>query len=222
MSEKVVMRLSLLCSLTGLAAIYIAAASARPAVTAISSLNSDFIGTKAVISGRVVDLYQHIDGHLFLKLRDDSGGVISVPIFAGVRSQLEEPIELLDSVQVAGVVKEYQGELEIIPDKASDLRIIHASATRISSLSEEQLGELVKVEALVAEREIVGSGSLILTLNEDGYQLPVFVPASVVRNGFPEVHVGQTVRIDGWLQLYNDQLELELKSADHIRVIGAE
>jgi len=222
MSEKVVMRLSLLCSLTGLAAIYVAAANARPAVTAISSLNNDFIGTKVMVSGRLVDLYEHIDGHLFLKLRDDSGGVISVPVFSRVRSQLEEPMELLDFVQVTGVVTEYKGELEVIPDKASDLRIVHAPATRISSLSEEQLGELVKVEAVVAKREIVGSGSLILTLNEDGYQLPVFVPASVVRNGFPEVHVGQTVRIDGWLQLYNDQLELQLRNAGHIRVIEAE
>jgi DNA/RNA endonuclease YhcR with UshA esterase domain len=219
MSEKVVMRLSLLCSLTGLAAIYVAAANTRPAVTAISSLNNDFIGTNVMISGRIVDLYDHIDGHLFLKLRDDSGGVISVPIFARVRSQLEEPVELLDFVQVTGMVKEYEGELEVIPDKASDLRIVHASAMRISSLSEEQLGELVKVEAVVAEREIVGSGSLILTLSEDGYQLPVFVPASVVRNGFPEIHVGQTVRIDAWLQLYNDQLELQLRNAGHIRVI---
>ena len=212
----------MLCSLTGLAAIYVAAANARPAVTAISSLNNDFIGTKVMVSGRLVDLYEHIDGHLFLKLRDDSGGVISVPVFSRVRSQLEEPMELLDFVQVTGVVTEYKGELEVIPDKASDLRIVHAPATRISSLSEEQLGELVKVEAVVAKREIVGSGSLILTLNEDGYQLPVFVPASVVRNGFPEVHVGQTVRIDGWLQLYNDQLELQLRNAGHIRVIEAE
>lgn len=216
------MRLSLLCSLTGLAALYIAAANVRPAVTAIASLNNDFIGAKVMISGRLVDLYEHIDGHLFLKLRDDSGGVISVPVFSRVRSQLEEPVELLDFVQVTGEVKEYKGELEVIPDKASDLRIIHAPAARISSLSEEQLGELVKVEAVVAKREIVGSGSLILTLNEDGYQLPVFVPASVVRNGFPEVHVGHTVRIDGWLQLYNDQMELQLKNASHIRVIEAE
>jgi len=216
------MRLSLLCSLTGLAALYVAAANARPAVTAIAGLNNDFIGAKVMISGRLVDLYEHIDGHLFLKLRDDSGGVISVPVFSRVRSQLEEPVELLDFVQVTGEVKEYNGELEVIPDKASDLRIIHAPAARISSLSEEQLGELVKVEAVVAKREIVGSGSLILTLNEDGYQLPVFVPASVVKNGFPEVHGGHTVRIAGWLQLYNDQMEIQIKNASHIRVIEAE
>jgi len=221
MSEKVVTRLSLLCSLTGLAALYVAAANTRPAVTAIASLNDDFIGTKVMISGRLIDLYEHIDGHLFMKLKDDSGGVISVPVFASVRSQLNEPIELLDVVQVTGLVKEYQDELEVIPDKASDLRIVHAPATRISSLTENQIGELVKVEGVVAERAIVGKGSLILTLRDDGGQLPVFVPASVVKDGFPEVHVGYTVRVDGWLQLYNDNLELQLKDASNIRIIEA-
>jgi len=221
MSEKVVTRLSLLCSLTGLAALYVAAVSSRPTVTAIASLNDDFIGTKVMISGRLVDLREHIDGHLFMKLKDDSGGVISVPVFASVRSQLKEPIELLDVVQVTGLVKEYRDELEVIPDKASDLRIVHAPATRISSLSEERIGELVKVEGVVAERAIVGKGSLILTLRDDGSQLPVFVPASVVKDGFPEVHVGYTVRVDGWLQLYNDNMELQLKDASNIRIIEA-
>ena len=221
MSEKVVTRLSLLCSLTGLAALYIAAANTRPTVTAIAMLNDDFIGTKVMISGRLIDLYEHIDGHLFMKLKDDSGGVISVPVFASVRSQLNEPIELLDVVQVTGLVKEYQDELEVIPDKASDLRIVHVPATRISSLSENQIGELVKVEGVVAERAIVGKGSLILTLRDDGGQLPVFVPASVVKDGFPEVHVGYTVRVDGWLQLYNDCMELQLNDASNIRIIEA-
>ncbi len=211
----------MLCSLTGLAALYIAAANTRPAVTAIASLNDDFIGTKVMISGRLIDLYEHIDGHLFMKLKDDSSGVISVPVFASVRSQLNEPIELLDVVQVTGLVKEYQDELEVIPDKASDLRIVHVPATRISSLTENQIGELVKVEGVVAERAIVGKGSLILTLRDDGGQLPVFVPASVVKDGFPEVHVGYTVRVDGWLQLYNDDMELQLNDASNIRIIEA-
>lgn len=220
-SEKLITRLSLACSLTGLLSLYAAAIQMRPTVIPIASLNDEFLGLKVMISGQVIDLREHVDGHLFLKLKDESGGVMSVPVFAGVRSQLGEPIELLDAVQVTGLVKKYRDELEVIPDKASDLRIVHAPAARISSLNTEQIGELVKVEGIIIEREIVGKGSLILTLREDGHELPVFVPASVVKNGFPEVHVGYLVRIDGWLQLYNDQIELQLKSANHIRVIEA-
>jgi DNA/RNA endonuclease YhcR with UshA esterase domain len=138
-----------------------------------------------------------------------------------VRSQLNESIELLDVLQVTGLVKKYQNELEVVPDKAGDIRIVHAPAIRISSLGENQIGELVKVEGVISDRAIVGSGSMILTLSNDGCQLPVYIPASVIKNGFPEVHVGYTVMVDGWLQLYNDGMELQLKDASNIRIIEA-
>lgn len=221
MSEKLITKLSLLTSLTGLLSLYAAAAQMRPSITPIANINDEFLGLKTMISGRVIDMREHIDGHLFLTLKDDSGGSILVPIFARVRSGLNEPIELLDVVQVAGVVKKYQDELEIVPDKASDLRVVHSPPTKISSLSAEQLGELVKVEGVVVEREIVGKGNIILTLQEDGHELPIFVPSSVVKNGFPEVHVGYSIRVHGWLQLYKDQLELQVKSASHVHVIEA-
>jgi DNA/RNA endonuclease YhcR with UshA esterase domain len=221
MSERTIAKLSLLCSLTGLAALYLSAANTHPAVTAIAKLNEDFAGTKVTISGHAIDLYNHPDGHLFLTLKDNSGGTISVPVFASVRSQMTEPVELLDDIQVTGLVKEYQNELEVVPDRASDVRIVHAAATRISNLGENQIGELVKVEGVVSDRAIVGSGSMILTLSDDGCQLPVYIPASVIKTGFPEVHVGYTVVVDGWLQLYNDGMELQLKDACNIRVIEA-
>lgn len=221
MSERTIAKLSLLCSLTGLAALYFSAVNAHPAITAIAKLNDDFTGTKITISGRVIDLRNHVDGHLFLTLKDDSGGAISVPVFASVRSQLNEPVELLDVIQVTGLVKEYQNELEIIPDKASDIHIVHTSATRISSLGENQIGELVKVEGVISDRAIVGGGSLILTLSDGGCQLPVYIPASVVKTGLPEMHVGYTIRVDGWLQLYNDNMELQIKDASNIFIIEA-
>jgi DNA/RNA endonuclease YhcR with UshA esterase domain len=221
MSERNIAKLSLLCSLTGLAALYFSAANTHPAITAIAKLNDDFTGTKVTISGRAIDLYNHVDGHLFLTLKDDSGGTISVPVFASVRSQMTEPIELLDVIQVTGLVKEYRNELEVVPDKASDLRIVHAPPTRISSLGENQIAELVKVEGVISDRAIVGSGSMILTLSDDGIQLPVYIPASVTKNGLPEVHVGYTVVVDGLLQMYNDGMELQLNDVGNIRVIEA-
>jgi DNA/RNA endonuclease YhcR with UshA esterase domain len=221
MSERNIAKLSLLCSLTGLAAPYFSAANTHPAITAIAKLNDDFTGTKVTISGRAIDLYNHVDGHLFLTLKDDSGGTISVPVFASVRSQMTEPIELLDVIQVTGLVKKYRNELEVVPDKASDLRIVHAPPTRISSLGENQIVELVKVEGVISDRAIVGSGSMILTLSDDGIQLPVYIPASVTNNGLPEVHVGYTVVVDGLLQMYNDGMELQLNDVGNIRVIEA-
>lgn len=221
MDEKTMTKLSLLCSLTGLAAIYTAAMQVRPTMTPIASLDNQFVGLKVAVSGQVVDSYEHPDGHLFLKLHDDSGSVVSVPVFARVRAELGEPIEFLDIVQVTGEVKLYKGELEVIPGGAGDLRVVHTAPIKLSSLSQERVDIPVKVQATIVEREIVGSGSMILTLQEDSNQLSVFVPAWIVENGLPELHVGNMVRVDGWLQLYNGELELKLGAPSHLRVVEA-
>ncbi|KXB09464.1 hypothetical protein AKJ35_00780 [candidate division MSBL1 archaeon SCGC-AAA833F18] len=102
-------KLSLLCSLTGIAVLYAGAVQMRPGLTPIAKLDEDYVGLKVKVSGQVIDLSEHPDGHLFLKLKDDSGGVISVPIFSRVRSELGENIALLDNVQVPGQVKLYKG-----------------------------------------------------------------------------------------------------------------
>lgn len=218
---NIITKLSLLCSLAGIAALYVGAVQVRPSVTAISKLDNDFLGLKVIISGQVVDLRQS-NGHVFLMLKDESGGLISVPIFSGIRSQLSSSIELLDIVQATGVVKEYNGELEVLPEAASDIVIVHSPCVSVSGIGEDSLGELVKVRGVVAEREIVGRGNIILTLQEDGGELPVFVPASMAGNSnFPEVHVGYTVQATGWLQLYDNELELRLKDASSIEVVEA-
>ncbi len=46
MDEKTMTKLSLLCSLTGLAAIYAVAMQVRPTMTPIASLDNEFVGLK--------------------------------------------------------------------------------------------------------------------------------------------------------------------------------
>jgi len=218
---KIITKMSLLCSLAGIAALYVGAVQVRPAITAISRLDNDFLGLKVVISGRVVDLRES-NGHVFLKLKDESGGIISVPVFSRIRSQLLDRVELLDMVQVTGVVKGYNDELEVLPEQASDIVTVHSPCAAIYALSEDNLGEMVKVRGVVAEREIIGAGNLILTLHEDGGELRVFVPTSMARSSnFPEVHIGYAVQATGWLRLYDNELELRLKDTSSIEVIEA-
>ncbi len=221
MDEKTMTRLSLVCSLTGLAAIYVAAISARPRITPIASLDNSFIGLRVVVSGEVIDAREHQDGHLFLKLRDASGGVISVPIFSRGRSELGDSIELLDAVEVTGEVVLYNGELEVVPEGAMDVKVVHTAPVSISAISKENAGAAVKVQGTIVEREIVGSGSVILTLQEDGGQLPVYISSWIAEDGLLEMHVGDTIRVDGWLQIYNGELELKVTSASHLHVVEA-
>lgn len=220
MDEKTTAKIGIACSLIGLIAIYASAATARPRITSISSLDNSFVGLRVAISGRVMDCREHKEGHLFLKLQDHSG-IVSVPIFSRTRAQMEESIEMLDVVEVTGEVALYQDELEVIPEGAADIKVVHTAPVALVSLTEENAGDAVKVQGTIVEREIVGNGNVILRLREDGGELPVFIPSWVVEEGLPEMHVGDTVRVDGWVQLYNGELELKLASASQIRVVEA-
>jgi hypothetical protein len=56
-------------------------------------------------------------------------------------------------------------------------------------------------------------------LQEDGGQLQIFIPSWIAENGLPEMHVGDTIRADGWIQLYNGKIELKLTSASHLHLV---
>jgi len=221
MDERTTTKLGIVCSLVGLIAIYAAAASARPRVTPISSLDNSFVGLRVAISGQVMDYREHKDGHLFLKLQDSSGGLVSVPIFSRTRAQIEDSIELFDIAEVTGEVLLYQGEFEVVPEGANDVRVVHTAPITLSNITEDNAGIAVKVQGTIAEREIVGNGNVILTLSEGGEQLPVFIPSWIVEDGLPEMHVGDTVRVDGWMQIYDGKLELKLADASHLHVVQA-
>ncbi|MEW6592748.1 MAG: OB-fold nucleic acid binding domain-containing protein [Candidatus Hadarchaeota archaeon] len=218
MEEKSMGRISLACSIAGLAAIYAAAAAARPQLTSIASIDNNFIGLDVVVSGQVMELKESRDNHLFVKLRDSSGGVASVPIFSRTRAELEA-IELLDVLEVRGEVTLYRGELEVVPAEARDVKVIHTAPLGISGITRENAGSPAKVQGVVAEREIVGSGSVIFTLRENGSKLPVYVSSWIVDDGIPEIHVGDTLRASGWLQLYNGEIELKVAGASDLQAV---
>ncbi|MEM3402042.1 MAG: OB-fold nucleic acid binding domain-containing protein [Candidatus Hadarchaeales archaeon] len=221
MDEHLMKRLSLLCSLVGITMVYVAEASARPRVTQISAIDNTFVGTEVAISGKVVDIRESRDGHLFLKIQDDSGGIISVPIFSKTRSELGEAIELLDIVEVRGEITVYNGELEILPKSTKNIKIVHTAPVSPSQLGRENAGGPAKVFGGISKKEVVGKGNLLLTIQENGAKLPVYIPRSIAQNGIPEIHTGDFIIASGWLQVYENELELKVTSSLGIRLIEA-
>ncbi len=222
MAEGTLTKMSVLCSLVGIAILYVGTIQARPGLTPIAKIDEDYVGLNTIISGQVIDLRVHPAGHLFMKLKDGSGGVISVPVFDRVRAELGENIELLDNVQVLGEVELYNDELELIPRNAIDIRVVHTPHTVLSTIDNSRLGELIKIRGEVSERRIVGNGNLLLTVREDGAELLVFASSSVVsEDSFPEVHEGNTIRVGGLLQDYEGELELKLEDPANIGIIEA-
>lgn len=193
----------------------------KPDLTPISRIDKDFVGLKTKISGQVIDFKEHANGHVFLKVKDDSGGVISVPIFDRIHSKLEKKIELLDNIQVLGKVKEYQGDLELIPEKAESIQIIHSTPLELSKISKDDVGETVKIQGTIKQKKNVGSGSLLLELHKNSAELMVFIPRNVSdAKDFPSLQEGDSVKIGGTVQLYEGELELKVNSPYHIQVIG--
>lgn len=204
-----------------MALIYAGAVRMKPALTPISEIDKDFVGLKTEVSGRVIEAREHSQGHLFLKVKDESGGVIHIPIFSSIKSKLGEKIDLLDRVQVSGRIESYQGTLELIPEGTKDIKIIHTPPQEISKVDREDLGKRVKVRGFVGKNTSVGAGSLLINLQNEGRSFPIFIPQNVAKTGnFPEIQEGQTIQVSGRVQLYEGELEIKVSNSHNIDVVG--
>lgn len=189
-------------------------------LTPISKIDRDFVGLNAKTSGRIINIKTHPDGHLFLKVKDDSGGVISAPIFASLNSKLEEKIELTDYIQLKGEIKNYRGDLEILPNNVEDIKIVHSAPTDISRITGRWLGNPVKIRGTVVEKEkLVGGGfELILARKKDN--LKIYIPESKAKKDkLDDVNLTNIIQTAGTVQKYKGKLEIKVNDPHNFHVI---
>ncbi|MEM2878361.1 MAG: OB-fold nucleic acid binding domain-containing protein [Candidatus Hadarchaeales archaeon] len=205
---KQVLGLCAACSIIGLITIYAASGAMGTTRLPISELREDMVGSTVEISGTVVDLREHRNGHVFLKVQDDSGGSITIPLFSDVRSGVGR-VEILDRVEVKGELSAYKGELEIIPSSARDVKVQRSGITPLSELGEEYYGKLVKVEGKIDRINRLPGGQAILNLQDENAIAKIFLPKNVAGelNWLAE---GVEVRVGGWYQLYEGEPEIKV------------
>ncbi|MEM2192710.1 MAG: hypothetical protein QXG38_03745, partial [Candidatus Hadarchaeales archaeon] len=58
-------------------------------------------------------------------------------------------------------------------------------------------------------------------IQENGTKLLVYIPRSIAQNGIPEIHTGDFIIASGWLQIYENELELKVTSSLGIKLIEA-
>ncbi len=201
--------LILACAVLGLVMTCVGLRLSEPERMEARNLTEKMVGAQVLLSGRVMDLTEHPDGHLFLKVGGENT-TVSVPLFSGVRKGMGTRIELLDRVEVRGKVQEWRGELEVVPKRPEDVRVRREPPRRVGGIGEGELGKLVKVEGEVRRVTKVGENRLLLTLGENGSELKVFLPFLV------RVKTGSRVVVAGRLQLYRGELELVVKRASHL------
>ena len=129
LNKNTLILVCVLSSITGLILIYFAAAKIEPAPVKIEEINSELVGRSVTIRGYISYKTNHPAGHIFLTVSYNKTK-IAVPLFAGFVNQLSEadfPIEDLKkgaNVMVTGLVGEYKGELQVVPRKTTDIKIL--------------------------------------------------------------------------------------------------
>jgi DNA/RNA endonuclease YhcR with UshA esterase domain len=125
-------KLILIClfsSVIGLALIYVAAINIQPSTIKIGEIDSRLIGKTVRTTGYIIYKNNHPAGHVFLTIADGQAK-IQVPLFAGFVNSLNENDVFVDDlrkgtkIMVTGLVDEYKGQLQIVPRKPNDIKIL--------------------------------------------------------------------------------------------------
>jgi DNA/RNA endonuclease YhcR with UshA esterase domain len=129
MLKNVLPLICLITSVIGMVLIYIAAINLEPEQIELKDINSELVGRSVSTTGKIVYRRNHDAGHLFLTISDGDIN-IAVPLFAGYLSTLKENGLTEDDFQegtrvlVCGLVDEYQGQLQVIPRRKDDVKIL--------------------------------------------------------------------------------------------------
>ena|SRR3990172_10340167 len=121
---------SAISAIVGISLIFYAATKIEPAQIRIRDITSEMVGSSVTAAGFITLKTVHPDGHIFLTLSDDNQNKIAVPLFAGFVSELRSSrfntnrLQKGTELEVTGIVDEYKDQLQIIPRKSSDIKIL--------------------------------------------------------------------------------------------------
>jgi DNA/RNA endonuclease YhcR with UshA esterase domain len=118
-----------LSSLAGLVLIYLSAVSIQPSTIKINEIDSRLVDKTVRTTGYIIYKSNHPAGHIFLTIAEGEAK-IQVPLFAGFVNSLNENDVSIDGfrkgakIMVTGIVGEYKGQLQIVPRKPEDIKIL--------------------------------------------------------------------------------------------------
>lgn len=118
--------ISLVSSVVGLIIIYIAAINFQPVQMTISSIDASIIGRTASTTGYITYARTSPQGHFFITISDNSTS-LQIPLFAGYIQSAKidtEQFKVGKRISVTGLVDQYQGQMQIIPQKLGDVSVI--------------------------------------------------------------------------------------------------
>ena len=124
-----ILEICLASSLFGLALIYYAARMIQPVQIPISDIDSSLVGRKVATTGYITNRKFHKNGHIFLTISDGQTK-IQVPIFSNLVNALPSSnfdlsqLNTGKEISVIGLVDFYKGQLQLIPQKPDDIKVV--------------------------------------------------------------------------------------------------
>lgn len=188
--------------------------SALPRVST-GSVGPSLLGQTVAVQGKMVSLIAFTSGcKCYL---DDGTGNVAVWFPQHLFAQLYSADSWLvgGTLAVAGIVEEYEQEIEIVPRGADQVALLATAIpdqdvpVPIGELKEADLGERVTVEGSVVETETIPQG--VKHLLDDGTGHVTLLVWQGVLDTVPcsdRLGVGAVVRATGILQEYRGELEV--------------
>jgi DNA/RNA endonuclease YhcR with UshA esterase domain len=127
MDRRVMLAVATVLSFTGVLGLYFYSCSVQPILVQIGDVGAGDVGSVVKTRGHIMELYQTSAGDVMLEMVNlDDGASITVYIPENVFSEFGEKGALISGAEIeaVGEVQEYQGEMELVIDSATDLVII--------------------------------------------------------------------------------------------------
>ena len=195
-------------------------ATPSPEVRTIGTISVDDVGRTLTIDQAGIASLDYFSSGVKYTLSDGSG-TITLLIWQNLMEEIPDRYDMIPGSQVGvtGRIEEYEGDLEIIPERGNGIRLLRRGerlpieARRAADITPSDEGRIFAVAGSVSRAE--GDGWLKLCLRYDSGEILVFVPQRTVPYLPIGLGPGARLRVTGKVDIYRGNLEIiPLAAAD--------
>ncbi len=192
----------------------------------IGELGKGDVGGMAAVEGAITKVSPFSAGVKFTL--DDGSGVVTLLLWQDLYDGLPDRGALVAGAKVRaqGVVSEYRGELEIVPEIPSDVTVLAAgertvAERQLGELTAADVGQMVQVEGVLKSLRAFSAG--VRGTLDDGTGAVTLLLWQDVYDGLPDptqVAPGAVLRVVGEVSEYKGELEVVPQVPGDVLVVG--
>jgi DNA/RNA endonuclease YhcR with UshA esterase domain len=186
-------------------------ATPGPEVRPIGAITAEDVGATLAIARAGIAEVDYFSKGIRYTLTDSSGSIILL-VWQDVLETAEARFDLFpgSQVQVAGLIDQYEGELEIVPRRGADIILLARGARApveeraVGNISASDEGRVFSVQGVVDRTE--ADGWLKLWLRDSSGEILVFVPTRAVPYVPQGLGPGVALRVTGEIDIYQSSV----------------